>query len=108
VVKDITLRLVHGLVGALDRQLISICDVGRVSVMKQMGLLLTQLRLKQSCEQKKLSLRPSFRQVGHWREPASFSQSTPRHFFLAGGSEVMMNGRRRGGTRGGKVRRRGQ
>lgn len=62
------------------------------------GIELTQLRLKQSCEQKKLSLRPSFRQVGHWRAPASFSQSTPRHFFFAGGSEAMMDVRRATGS----------
>jgi len=49
----------------------------------------TQFFLKQSCEQKKLSLTPSFRQVGHCNEPASFSQSAPRHFFFVGGSEVM-------------------
>lgn len=54
------------------------------------GSQLTQLLLKQSWEQKKLSLTPSLRQVGHWRPPASFSQSTPRHFFFAGGSEVMV------------------
>jgi hypothetical protein len=52
----------------------------------------TQLFLKQSCEQKKLSLMPSFRHVGHCRLPASFSQSTPRHFFLVGGSDVMTAG----------------
>lgn len=50
---------------------------------------LTQFFLKQSCEQKKLSLMPSFRQVGHCSEPASLGQSTPRHFFLAGGSIAM-------------------
>jgi len=50
----------------------------------------TQLRLKQSCEQKKLSFNPSFRHVGHCRLPASFSQSTPIHFRFAGGSAVML------------------
>lgn len=39
----------------------------------------TQLRLKQSCEQKKLSA-PILRQVGHCRVPATLSQSTPIHF----------------------------
>lgn len=43
---------------------------------------LTQLRLKQSCEQKKLSV-PIFRQVGHWSVPASLVQSTPIHFRVA-------------------------
>lgn len=38
----------------------------------------TQLRLKQSCEQKKDSL-PSLRQVGHWRVPAGLLQDTPMH-----------------------------
>lgn len=50
----------------------------------------TQFFLKQSCEQKKLSLMPSLRHVGHCKDPASFSQSTPKHFFFAGGSEVMV------------------
>lgn len=39
----------------------------------------TQLRLKQSCEQKKLSV-PILRQVGHCKVPASLGQSTPMHF----------------------------
>jgi hypothetical protein len=43
----------------------------------------TQLRLKQSWEQKKLSV-PIFRQVGHCKLPASFSQSSPLHLRLAG------------------------
>ena len=42
----------------------------------------TQLFLKQSWEQKKLSL-PILRQVGHCRLPASFLQSTPMHFLVA-------------------------
>jgi hypothetical protein len=42
------------------------------------GLLCTQLRLKQSCEQKTLSF-PIFWQVGHCSEVASFSQSLPKH-----------------------------
>ena len=46
----------------------------------------TQFFLKQSCEQKKLPLSSIFRHVGHCSDPASFSQSFPRHFFLAGGS----------------------
>lgn len=40
--------------------------------------------MKQSCEQKKLSL-PILRQFGHCRAPASFSHSTPMHFFISGG-----------------------
>jgi hypothetical protein len=44
---------------------------------------LTQLFLKQSCEQKKLSL-PSLRQLGHCSDPASFPQSTPIHFRSCG------------------------
>jgi len=58
------------------------------SLLRLRGLL-TQFFLKQSWEQKKLSLMPSFRHVGHCREPASLGQSTPRHFFLAGGSTAM-------------------
>ena len=41
----------------------------------------TQLLLKQSCEQNVLSF-PSFRQVGHWRVPASLLQSAPIQRFL--------------------------
>jgi len=48
-----------------------------------------QLRLKQSCEQKKLSLIPNFRHVGHCRVPASLGQSTPIHFLFAGGTTVI-------------------
>jgi len=48
----------------------------------------TQLRLKQSCEQKKLS-RPIFRHVGHWSVPASLGHSSPRHFQGAATSAVM-------------------
>jgi hypothetical protein len=51
--------------------------------------MLTQFFLKQSCEQKKLSLMPSFRQVGHCNEPASLGQSTPRHFLFVGGSSAI-------------------
>jgi hypothetical protein len=50
----------------------------------------TQFFLKQSWEQKKLPLIPNFRQVGHCNEPASFSQSAPRHFLFAGGSVSVM------------------
>lgn len=39
----------------------------------------TQFFLKQSCEQKKLSL-PIFWQVGHCSVLASFGQSVPMHF----------------------------
>jgi hypothetical protein len=39
---------------------------------------LTQLLLKQSCEQKKLSV-PLFRHVGHCRVPAGLEQSVPWH-----------------------------
>lgn len=53
----------------------------------------TQFFLKQSWEQKKLSLTPSFKHVGHCKEPASFSQSAPKHFFFVGGSDVMVGGR---------------
>jgi hypothetical protein len=49
------------------------------------GRLCTQFLLKQSCEQKKLSL-SIFLQVGHCSELASLSQSTPRHFRLGGTS----------------------
>lgn len=41
----------------------------------------TQLFLKQSCEQKKLSLRPSLRHVGHCNAPASLVHSSPMHCF---------------------------
>jgi hypothetical protein len=44
---------------------------------------LTQFLLKQSCEQKKLSLMPSLRQVGHCRVPASLPQSSPMHLRVA-------------------------
>lgn len=50
----------------------------------------TQLFLKQSCEQKKLSLVPSFKHVGHCNEPASFSHSTPIHFLDAGSSGAIL------------------
>ena len=50
---------------------------------------LTHASLKQSCEQKKLSLILSLRQVGHCRVPASFSQSARKHFLFAGESEFM-------------------
>jgi hypothetical protein len=50
----------------------------------------TQFLLKQSWAQKKLSLIPSFKHVGHCSAPASLSQSAPRHFFLAGGSAAMV------------------
>lgn len=56
---------------------------------------LTQFFLKQSWEQKKLSLIPSFRHVGHCSEPASFSQSALRHLRLVGGSSVMMGERQK-------------
>ena len=49
----------------------------------------TQLRLKQSCEQKKLSL-PNLRHVGHWRVPASLGQSTPIHLRFVWPSSPMM------------------
>lgn len=52
----------------------------------------TQLRLKQSCEQKKLSLISTLRHVGHCKVPASSVQSTPKHFRFAGGSEVILEG----------------
>lgn len=48
----------------------------------------TQLFLKQSCEQKKLSFVPSFKHVGHCNEPASFSHSTPIHLRVDTGSSV--------------------
>lgn len=48
----------------------------------------TQLILKQSWEQKKLSF-PSFRHVGHCRVPASFGQSAPMHCFFAEVSAAM-------------------
>ena len=38
----------------------------------------TQLRLKQSCEQKKLST-PFLRHIGHCSVLASFEQSSPGH-----------------------------
>lgn len=50
----------------------------------------TQFFLKQSWEQKKLPLIPRLKHLGHWREPASFSQSAPRHFFFVGGCSVMV------------------
>lgn len=49
----------------------------------------TQLLLKQSCEQNVLSF-PSFRQVGHWRVPASFLQLSPIQSFLLGPVAAMM------------------
>lgn len=48
----------------------------------------TQLRLKQSCEQKKLSV-PIFKQVGHCKLPALFSQSTPIHFRVATSAVIL-------------------
>jgi hypothetical protein len=51
---------------------------------------LTQASLKQSWEQKKLSLIPSLRHVGHWRVPASFSHSARKHFLLAVDSEFIV------------------
>lgn len=84
-VEDITLCLVHGLVVALfthgqplHRHLSCHPDVR------------TQFLLKQSWAQKKLSLIPSFKHVGHCSAPASLSQSAPRHFFLVGGSAAMV------------------
>ncbi len=73
------------------------CGLGRISfenVVRQLsegpdGEKFTQLLLKQSWSQKKLSLIPSFKHVGHWRVPASFSQSTPMHFFFSGDFAVM-------------------
>jgi hypothetical protein len=44
--------------------------------------MLTQFLLKQSCPQKKLVL-PTFWQVGHCSDDASFGQSMPRHFRFA-------------------------
>lgn len=52
----------------------------------------TQFFLKQSCEQKKLSLMPKVKHLGHCRAEASLSQSTPRHFLLVGGSSAMVGG----------------
>lgn len=49
----------------------------------------TQLLLKQSCEQNVLSF-PIFRQVGHWRVPASFLQSSPIQSFLLDSVAAMM------------------
>lgn len=49
----------------------------------------TQLLLKQSCEQNVLSF-PSFRQVGHWRVPASFLQSSPIQSFSRVAVAAMM------------------
>jgi hypothetical protein len=58
----------------------------------------TQFRLKQSCEQKKLSCTFALRQVGHCSVPASFSQSAPRHMRLVGAvalaSGMLGDGRR--------------
>ena len=51
----------------------------------------TQLRLKQSCEQKKLSV-PIFRHVGHCSVPAFLSQSTPMHFRAATSAMLETNG----------------
>jgi hypothetical protein len=34
---------------------------------------------------------PKLRHLGHCKELASFSQSTPRHFLLVGGSSAMVS-----------------
>jgi hypothetical protein len=102
--------LVHALMSGLEdgessaNALICICSgAGPVETGQ-----LTQFFLKQSWEQKKLSLMPSFRQVGHCSEPASLGQSTPRHFFLAGGSIAMASCKAGGGgVRGAVLRCRG-
>lgn len=49
----------------------------------------TQLRLKQSWEQKELSI-SSFKHVGHCRDPASFGQSTPLHFLFSIAAGAML------------------
>lgn len=58
----------------------------------------TQFRLKQSCEQKKLSCTFALRQVGHCSAPASFLQSAPRQGRLVGAvglaSDILGGGRR--------------
>lgn len=101
--EDITLRLVHALVVALLTRgqplrlaffslFISFSVLKHCTKLPTRGLSIhTQFLLKQSWAQKKLSLMPSFKHVGHCRAPASLSQSAPRHFFLAGGSEVMVD-----------------
>lgn len=61
----------------------------------------TQLLLKQSCEQKLLSF-PSFRQVGHWRVPASLLQSSPIQRFLLASLAAMM---KQGAIKGRSVER---
>jgi hypothetical protein len=61
------------------REAVSPCQVGNFPTVCPW---LTQFFLKQSCEQKKLSLIPSFRQVGHCNELTSFSQPGLRHFRL--------------------------
>lgn len=65
----------------------------------------TQLRLKQSCEQKKLSV-PIFRQVGHCRDPASLAQSTPIHFRVSAAAmaNALITKRGRGESAMGRVR----
>lgn len=50
----------------------------------------TQFFLKQSCEQKKLSLISSFKHVGHCRVPASFGQSVPMHMRFCSVVAVML------------------
>lgn len=91
-VEDITLCLVHALVVALFTQgqplhrhlsCVAVSSGGHPYVR-------TQFLLKQSWAQKKLSLTPSFKHVGHCSAPASLSQSAPRHFFLVGGSAAMV------------------
>lgn len=83
-VEDITLCLMHGLVVALFTQGQPLHRYLSCHLYVR-----TQFLLKQSWAQKKLSLIPSFKHVGHCSAPASLSQSAPRHFFLAGGSAAM-------------------
>lgn len=49
----------------------------------------TQLVLKQSCEQNELSI-PSFKHVGHCKDPAAFEQSTPSHFFFSAAAGAIL------------------
>ena len=80
--EDITLFM-DGLVFALTRELVLRTLARKLAQRMCLGQTKpTQLRLKQSCEQKKLSV-PIFRQVGHCRLPALFSHSTPIHFRAA-------------------------
>lgn len=67
----VTLGFVDGFVRTLQRALDRSTKKRRVNSH-------TQLRLKQSCEQKKLSV-PAFKQVGHCKVPASLGHSTPIH-----------------------------